>query len=212
MQTKQLIIKATLKILLDKSFESVSLRDVSKLAQVNLASISYHFGNKEGLIKEICSRILDPINLRRIELLEQAIERNKGIENTSHREIFEAFLRPIVLLDSDEIDHVLLSKLAAYFANNKDVDFSEKSEEIYKRLLISNTKALFIKTPGMSVEDIRTRLIFASGAAMQYLTIVDRATAMTNEKDQMTHEELLENLLEFILHGFVPRAIAGKNK
>ena len=92
MNTREDIITAALELFAEKGFETVSVRDVTNRAKVNLASVSYHFGNKEGLIKEATSRILDPMNLRRTELLLDVISKNDGIEKTSLEEIFQVFL------------------------------------------------------------------------------------------------------------------------
>jgi AcrR family transcriptional regulator len=57
-----------------KGYDGTSIRDVVKMAKVNLAAVNYHFGNKESLYCEILRRRLRSINQRRLEKLGSAIE------------------------------------------------------------------------------------------------------------------------------------------
>ena len=47
--TKKALIDAGLRLFGDKGFENTTIRDLISAADVNLASINYHFGGKEGL-------------------------------------------------------------------------------------------------------------------------------------------------------------------
>ena len=51
-------------------FESVSLRDITSHAGVNLAAVNYHFQTKDHLIDAVIARRIEPVNARRLELLE----------------------------------------------------------------------------------------------------------------------------------------------
>ena len=52
-------------------FESVSLRDITSHARVNLAAVNYHFQTKDHLIDAVIARRIEPVNARRLELLER---------------------------------------------------------------------------------------------------------------------------------------------
>lgn len=45
----------------EHGFSSTSLRMITQRAQVNLASVNYHFGSKEALLQEVFSRRLNPL-------------------------------------------------------------------------------------------------------------------------------------------------------
>jgi len=51
--TKRKIIDAANELFAREGFAGASVRDIAKLADVNLASINYHFKNKEGLYWEV---------------------------------------------------------------------------------------------------------------------------------------------------------------
>lgn len=52
---KQEILKAARTLFAKKGFEAVSVREISKESGQNISMISYYFGGKEGLYKEILS-------------------------------------------------------------------------------------------------------------------------------------------------------------
>lgn len=51
--TRTAIMEATLELFAEKGYEAVSIRQIAKAANTNIALISYYFGSKEGLFKEI---------------------------------------------------------------------------------------------------------------------------------------------------------------
>ena len=50
--------------------EATSLRAVTREADANVAAVHYHFGGRDGLLREVLNRHIEPINRRRIELLD----------------------------------------------------------------------------------------------------------------------------------------------
>ena len=51
--TKGRILEATERLLAEHGFESVSLRDITTAAEVNVAAVNYHFGSKEKLFEAV---------------------------------------------------------------------------------------------------------------------------------------------------------------
>ena len=50
--TKESLLKAAQQLFAEKGFEGVSVREIAEKAGANIALISYHFKNKDGLYKE----------------------------------------------------------------------------------------------------------------------------------------------------------------
>lgn len=50
-ETKEVILKTTIELISKKG--DVTIREISEKAEVNVASINYHFGNKNNLLKEV---------------------------------------------------------------------------------------------------------------------------------------------------------------
>lgn len=71
-RTKELLVNAAEQLFAEKGLEGASMRDVTSLAQVNLAAANYHFGGKEGLYREVVSRQMVWVSEQRLALLEKA--------------------------------------------------------------------------------------------------------------------------------------------
>ena len=61
MSTKNKILDAAESLFADKGFSGTSLREITSLAEVNLAAVNYHFGSKKELIKSVMSRYMDEL-------------------------------------------------------------------------------------------------------------------------------------------------------
>ena len=57
---------------MENGYEAISTRAITSVAELNLGSINYHFGSKEGLLREVFRRRLAWLNKERIEVGWQA--------------------------------------------------------------------------------------------------------------------------------------------
>ncbi len=102
-KTKKRILDAAERLFARRGFHNTSLRDITSEAGVNIASVNYHFGTREALIREVVLRRLEPINRERMRLLEslrQYAAQNPG--RLSVRAVLQAFLEPSVTFLSSE--------------------------------------------------------------------------------------------------------------
>lgn len=78
MSTKDKILKISHKLFADKGFNGVSIREIAKECDVNIAAINYHFSNKENLYIETIrsSMVQTQNNIKKMydELPEKNIE------------------------------------------------------------------------------------------------------------------------------------------
>jgi len=58
LDTKQRILEAAMNLFAVKGFDGTSIRDIAKLAEVNVASLNYHFRTKENLRQEMLEYIV----------------------------------------------------------------------------------------------------------------------------------------------------------
>lgn len=91
--TKTRLLDAAEKLFGQHGFDATSLRDITADAQVNLAAVNYHFQSKESLMDAVIERRLEPVNLRRLEMLDAAGPA------PSVEQIVEAFLAPMLMLE-----------------------------------------------------------------------------------------------------------------
>lgn len=93
--TRTRILEAAERLFAQKGHESTSLREITTEAQVNLSSVNYHFGSKEGLIQAVYLQQLDSLNQERIAMLER-LEEQSGGGAVAPREVVMAFFRPLL--------------------------------------------------------------------------------------------------------------------
>jgi AcrR family transcriptional regulator len=91
--TKGRILDAAEKLFGMNGFEATSLRDITAEAGVNLAAVNYHFHSKDSLIDATIERRIEPVNRKRLELLE-ALGPGPTLEG-----ILAAFLEPVMMSD-----------------------------------------------------------------------------------------------------------------
>ncbi|MEW9796822.1 TetR/AcrR family transcriptional regulator [Alteromonas sp. CYL-A6] len=59
--TKQAILDAAQVLFAEQGFNQTSMRTITALASVNLASVNYHFGSKKNLIQAVFKRYFDSL-------------------------------------------------------------------------------------------------------------------------------------------------------
>src|SRR5712672_4433113 len=89
--TRDRILKTAERLFAERGFNGVSVRDLAGAANVNIASIGYHFRNKEGLLAEVYRRHCEPMIEERLRGLEAAAPLAGAARVAA---IIEAFVRP----------------------------------------------------------------------------------------------------------------------
>ena len=87
------ILDAAERLFAAHGFGAVSIREVTREADANVAAVHYHFGSKEELLRGVTGRVADRINARRLELLDD-LERDGDPYDVA--QLVEAFVRPDV--------------------------------------------------------------------------------------------------------------------
>jgi AcrR family transcriptional regulator len=64
-RTRAAILDTAERAFAEHGYAATSLRQLTRIAGVNLAAVHYHFGSKEGLAKAVLARRFEPINAER---------------------------------------------------------------------------------------------------------------------------------------------------
>ena len=81
---KRKLLDATERLVVEKGFDLVSVRDITGSIKANVAAVNYHFGSREGLMDLVMSHVMEAVDAARVEALENA-ERPYYAEATKDR-------------------------------------------------------------------------------------------------------------------------------
>lgn len=160
--TRDRLLDAAERLFAERGIVASSVRAITREAGVNLAAVSYHFGSKEGLVREVLDRRLGPLNRERLDRLESLEERHHP-DPPAVEEILEAFLGPVVQVLDDPGAPVFMRLLLRAFL--------EPSEEL-RRLVVGEflptakryEEALGRALPHLPRRSVIWRLHFTIGA------------------------------------------------
>ncbi len=93
--TRILLLDAAERLFSQHGIEGTSVREIIKAAGVNLGAVNYHFGTKQRLALEVFARRLEPVNRKRIALLD-VLEAQAGRRKLKLERIIDALIRPAV--------------------------------------------------------------------------------------------------------------------
>jgi len=190
--TKTRILDAAEKLFGKNGFDATSLRDITTEAQVNLAAVNYHFQSKESLIDAVIIRRLEPVNRRRMEMLEAAGP------TPSLEQIVEAFVSPVLGADMlcavPMIGRVLSdpAQFAARIFGKHLAPVAQRFDEAFAAAL-----------PGIAAEERFWRLHFTAGAMTHLLAFWSVLPMMTPLPiEPLNRQELMSRLVRFLAAGF----------
>jgi AcrR family transcriptional regulator len=200
--TKDRILDAAEALFMEHGFEATSLRAITAAASVNLAAVNYHFGSKEELFQAVLTRRLDPMNQRRVALLDR-FER-EAAEPLSCERIIVALFAPALELARDPAlgGKNFLRLLGRAYADPAPFIrrfLSEQYATMIARFKLAFGRAL----PHLPKKELSWRLHFIMGALSYTLAGTDalKLIAELNPKETANDELLLRRLAPFLLAG-----------
>lgn len=201
-ETKTRILDTAEQLFSDHGFRDVSLRQITREAGVNIASVNYHFGSKEALIAEVLTQVIAPINQQRLRLLDEVEARYEG-RPVPIEEILESVHRPVVnqLTASPHQSSVYL-KLAGRCLAEPTENFSETLVNLFREMISRFMKAVSFSLPHVADTDLFWRMHFSFGTMVYALTHGDRVTLFSQGRVQSTDpEDILRRLIDFTAAG-----------
>lgn len=183
-------------------FQSVSVRDITSEAGVNLASVNYHFGSKDALLFEIFKRRTAELNRERARMLHEASTRHEG--KPPVRAILEALFAPPLRWASPENDRRISVQFIIRARSEGTADMREALAGDVSHLA-RFAEALLAARPDLPRETVFWRLHFSLGmihnnrfAEFDRLHVL--SDGATREADI---EGLLKRMLDFAEAGFL---------
>lgn len=202
-ETRTRILDTAELLFSDHGFRDVSLRQITREADVNIASVNYHFGSKEALIAEVLTRVIAPINEQRMRLLDEAEARHGG-NPIPIEEVLESIHRPVVnqLTASPHHSSVYL-KLAGRCLAEPTENFTETLANLFHEMICRLMAAVKHSLPNVDETDLFWRMHFSVGTMVYALTHGDRVAMFSQGRVQSTDpEDILRRLIDFTAAGF----------
>jgi AcrR family transcriptional regulator len=200
--TKSRILNAAEKLFGERGFDGTSLRDITAEAQVNLAAVNYHFQTKDSLFDAVIARRIEPINRRRLELL------NSAGASPSVEQIVTAFISPLL-----EMDVSPAVPLVGRVLSNPDQFVERVFKKHLAHVIQRFSDAIGVAVPELPPEDRFWKLQFMFGCMAHVLTL-SRILPVLNGQ-ALDHEAAQRRLIPFLVAGLrapVPPAAACGEK
>jgi AcrR family transcriptional regulator len=199
MNTKTRLLDTAERLFAHQGIEATSLRTITAEAGVNLAAVNYHFQSKEALMHAVIARRLDPINQRRLAMLD-ACEAEAGGGPVPLNQLLDAMLRPIF---------EMLSSPAKTFAPMMSRIFTESSdltEKVFQKhmahIMARFFPALERSIPHLSRTELLWRMQFMMGAVAHTIGGARVLEVLSGGLcDSYDVEGILQRLESFLLAG-----------
>jgi len=198
---RERILEVAERLFAEHGMSGVGLRAISADAKVNLASIAYHFGSKDGLLEALFAQRAAPIAEERLRLLAQCYEKAK---EPKLEDILDAFLRPALVLGVEpRFGGPAFVKLRARLATEPEAlsrKILAKAFDLSSRKFIDAIAAALRDLPRAEVE---WRFHFMLGAMFYTMADSGRIQALTKGRvDPGDVGRALRHMIPFLAAGF----------
>ena len=192
--TKDTILDAAEALFAEQGFEATTLRQLTQRAGVNLASVNYHFGTKEELVKAVLRRRIEPIN-------EERLQRLDALDSPALEDVVRAFLEPALRAIGHRRDGMarVFGRVTAEQPPFLRDFFAEHFGALARRFV----EALQQAAPGIDARAAWLRMHFTVGAmahTMHSAHMLAEVSGGACEVDDRA--EVLEQLVAYAVGGF----------
>lgn len=209
---KQRLLDAAERLIAERGFEAVSVRDITGAAEANVAAVNYHFGSREGLLSLVVAYRMGPVIKERLARLE-TVEKKWAGKAAPLEEILEAMLRPLAgNVRKSELPEPLRWQLLGWIFAGQGVVFPHEVKQDMEMARHRLSRLLAKALPWVSSEDLAWRTRFINGGIIQLLIGRDMPLA-ENEAPQMI-DATLGRFIRFaaagLREGMPPEQLAEK--
>lgn len=191
----------------EHGYDGTTLRQITQEAKVNLAAVNYHHGDKESLYLEILRRRIQPINQRRLAMLDEA-EHQAGDQPVPLATLMEILARPLFELYAGSDDNGRHGARLIGRALVEPLPFTEALlAGEFQPWLARFGQAVRRHAPALTPEDFLWRFSFVIGALQHTLATLHRMKSLTRGicRDN-DHAAALSRFVGFATGIFGPRA------
>jgi AcrR family transcriptional regulator len=157
-RTRQRLIDASRVLMAERGRSGVTLRAITDTADANVASVSYHFGSTDALLRATIEQALDTLAQAQIDDLRLLAH------DASLAEIAAAWARPVIAaVSGPPSESQALIRIAARAATDPSGEVRERVVEAGTRADPDLLAALRRALPGVPEDELRFRKECAAG-------------------------------------------------
>lgn len=199
--TRERLMAAAELLFADLGYEGASTRALAQAAGVDLAMIVYHFGSKQGLYREILMRRAERLNARRLEELDELLERTGGRPDLA--EVVHALVATNIRLRSDpDLGGLPVARLIARQMIDPNELAREMIGDMFDELARRFVAAIHAALPQADDRSVYWSFHFAISVMVQAMANVSRLEELSEGKCDMQDSELvIDRLVRFIVGG-----------
>lgn len=199
---REALLIAAVELFSSNGYSAVSLREIAKAAGANVGSLTYHFGSKAALLREIYKRHTEPMNIRRLELLGEA----KRLHDPAERlmAILRAYVIPAFSSSSDhDGGGAEFTRMRAVLSAEGNEDAREIIASAFDSTSHAFLEAIAGCLPGASIADLVWRSQFLLAALYYALINPERVTRLSggavdgNDRDLAVEQIVAANFSSF---------------
>lgn len=199
---REALLDAAVRLFSQSGYNAVSLRDIAKEADANVGSLTYHFGSKANLLRQIYERHTKPMNARRLELLGEA----RRIRDLDDRlaAIIRAYIVPAYLSSSEgDGGGAEFTRMRAILSAESNPDAQMIIAEAFDDTSRTFIDAIHECVPGADQAGLVWRSQFLLGALYYALINPDRVTRLSGgQVDGADRNAAIQHLVEATFHSF----------
>ena len=205
--TKDRLLDAAEELFSDRGIDATSLRAVTSAAGANLASVNYHFESKDGLVRSVFLRRLEPLNNERLELLD-ALEVAAAGSPIELEAILDAWVMPALRMGQSPEGKRFKRLLGRIYSEPGD-SLQTLLRELFGEILQRFSAAIGRTLPELSLEELMWRVHFMLGAMIHTVADQPSIRALSGGLcDPSDIEGVRRRLIDFVAAGL--RSPLGK--
>lgn len=199
--TRERLLAVAERLFAQQGFEAVSLRSITREAEVNVASVNYHFHGKQGLIDAVMMQHAGPVNQQRRDNLVALLADE---ESLTVRRVLHAFFEPFISqITSSEQSEMLLMKFMARMSEGGGCAMPPELASDLRDVIQSYIGLLARCLPEVSSQELFKRLQFTFGAVCHAMLHGEDMRNLSPDADaDLSIGPLLEDLVDFSAAGF----------
>lgn len=194
---KEAIVKAANHYFSTKGYDATSVREISEMAQVNVASISYYFGSKQGLFEFM----IQDFASNKLAIVVSNLEPPKSLEEFRVR--LTMFMKQFLMLSLNEKDSCrVMNKNLEVFARSSPKLFEETFKAIHLKFVVFVESAQRTKIIKSNVRsEMVTQILFGGLIDFVRGNEIRKALGGVDAEDPKTFETYINTVIDGFLNG-----------